>query len=437
MSTFRHGTALALRAAALAVVGPAVAVAFAAPALATPTAGTAAAAGTGTIQGFVWDDLNRNGIQDAGEPGAAGVTVGYQQIIDGRPGFYYAKATTGNDGVYAIADLTPGEYRAVASTADGWVFTTASTGEDRAKDSDFVDYIHNTTPGVQQWAMTSNVTVEAGGTVVLDAGVMKGPGSLGTIQGRVWNDLNRNGVQDAGEPGAAGVTVGYQQIIDGRPELFYAKATTGNDGVYAIVNLPAGEYRAVANTVDWLFTTASAGEDRARDSDFAGYIDNPAPGVQQWAETSNVTVEAGGTVVLDAGVMKRPGGGGTIQGRVWSDLNRNGIQDAGEPGAAYVTIGYQQIIDGRPGLFYAKVTTGHDGAYSIVDLPAGEYRAVASTVVWLFTTASAGEDRAKDSDFAGYIDNPAAPQQVAMTSNVTVDAGGTVVLDAGVVKREP
>jgi len=171
MSTFRHGTALALRAAALAVVGPAVAVAFAAPALATPTAGTAAAAGTGTIQGFVWDDLNRNGIQDAGEPGAAGVTVGYQQIIDGRPGLFYAKVTTGHDGAYSIVDLPAGEYRAVASTVV-WLFTTASAGEDRAKDSDFAGYIDNPA-APQQVAMTSNVTVDAGGTVVLDAGVVK------------------------------------------------------------------------------------------------------------------------------------------------------------------------------------------------------------------------------------------------------------------------
>ena len=64
---------------------------------------------------------------------------------------------------------------------------------------------------------------------------------LGCIGNRVWNDLNGNGVQDAGEPGIPGVTVTLTDFDDN----VFATTTTNDDGLYEFCNLPAGSYISI------------------------------------------------------------------------------------------------------------------------------------------------------------------------------------------------
>ena len=272
-------------------------------------------------------------------------------------------------------------------------------------------------------------------TLAMAAPAVAAPtGDTGTIRGFVWNDLNHDGIQDAGEPGAANVSVGYQAIIDGQPGLVYMKVTTGADGAYSIDEVPAGEYRLFANTEYWLFTTASAGDDRSKDSDFVGYTDNPGRAVQQWASTESLTVGADATVVLDAGVVQRPGGSGTISGRAWDDRNGNGIQNPGEPGVAVVEIGCQHVIGGvQIGNLLGRVPTSADGTYVIENVPAGRYKVFATTSDRDFTVASAGNRPRKDSDFQGGGILGSARQGVTRT--LTVHDGRTLVLDAGLIPR--
>ena len=62
---------------------------------------------------FVWNDLNNNGIQDAGEPGIGGVTVNLytdnnaDNIPDRLP---IATTTTNSNGIYGFSGLTAGNY---------------------------------------------------------------------------------------------------------------------------------------------------------------------------------------------------------------------------------------------------------------------------------------------------------------------------------------
>jgi hypothetical protein len=61
---------------------------------------------TGTIGDFVWNDTNGNGIQDAGEPGIAGVGLS----LKNSAGSVVATATTNGAGGYSFTGLCAGTY---------------------------------------------------------------------------------------------------------------------------------------------------------------------------------------------------------------------------------------------------------------------------------------------------------------------------------------
>lgn len=60
-----------------------------------------ASADSHTVGDFVWEDVNRNGLQDAGEPGIAGVTV---RVLGEGCGFGWPSAlTTDASGAYTVS----------------------------------------------------------------------------------------------------------------------------------------------------------------------------------------------------------------------------------------------------------------------------------------------------------------------------------------------
>lgn len=59
---------------------------------------------------------------------------------------------------------------------------------------------------------------------------------------RVWNDLDNDGVQDAGEPGIASVRVELWSVDAGAPSALLATTFTDPDGLYLFENLPAADY---------------------------------------------------------------------------------------------------------------------------------------------------------------------------------------------------
>jgi|GEM_PF-6340753 len=87
---------------------------------------------------FVWNDLNRNGVQDEGEPGVQDITVRLyiDDNLDGSPNRLAAITTTDLDGFYRFDSLDPALAYAVQFVeGDGQRFTTQDVGDDRL-DSD-------------------------------------------------------------------------------------------------------------------------------------------------------------------------------------------------------------------------------------------------------------------------------------------------------------
>ena len=90
---------------------------------------------------FVWDDQNGDGIQDAGEPGMAGVVVA---LYDGV-GTYVSSTGTDSSGNYSLTGLVYGtDYYIRFNPPEGYVLTGQDHGGDDLKDSDADPYTWKT-----------------------------------------------------------------------------------------------------------------------------------------------------------------------------------------------------------------------------------------------------------------------------------------------------
>jgi SdrD B-like domain/Secretion system C-terminal sorting domain len=216
---------------------------------------------------FVWFDANSNGIQDGTEEGAPGIIVTLYNAANVAIG----TAITDGSGFYIFENLLPGTYSVgFSNIKPGYTITGANTGGDDTKDSD-ADPVTG---------RSSAVTLAGGDfNFDLDAGIRPIRASLG---GLVWNDNNKNGLYEAGEPLVGGVLVTLYNSV-GTP---IATQITGTDGTYLFTNLDAGNYSVGFTNIPpgYFFVPAKQGTDNNIDSDAA-----PANG-----RTAAITLPPGG-----------------------------------------------------------------------------------------------------------------------------------------------
>ena len=113
-----------------------------------------------TVGDLVWVDSNGNGLQDAGEPGLAGVSVELRQ-----GGVVIATATTDSSGHYSFGNVAPGTYTVLVHRPSGYSFSPGLQGSDRTLDSDVSPSSGETSP----------FTVSAGQALnSVDAGLFPG-----------------------------------------------------------------------------------------------------------------------------------------------------------------------------------------------------------------------------------------------------------------------
>lgn len=86
----------------------------------------------GTVGDLVWNDINKNGLQDVGESGISNVVVTLQTST----GTFVASTLTNASGNYQFSNLLPGNYRIVVGIPSGYVGSTANVGANDALDSD-------------------------------------------------------------------------------------------------------------------------------------------------------------------------------------------------------------------------------------------------------------------------------------------------------------
>ena len=312
---------------------------------------------------LVWDDLNRNGIQDVGEAGIAGVTV---QLFTG-PGTLLATTSTVAGGFYHFTNLVPGDYYLIFSIPGAYAISPIHQGGDPALDSD-------ADPLSGQTATTNLASGE--NDLTWDAGIYQ----LASLGDFVWDDLNRDGIQDAGEPGMDGVTV----TLFGGGGTLVAATTTAGGGRYLFEGLVPGDYYLTFTLpADHAFSPLNQGGNPAADSDA-----NVADG-----QTVTTTLDPGeNDLTWDAGIYLLPAALGDT---VWLDLNADGIQNNGEPGVAGVTV---SLYDSSGGLLETTLTDS-SGLYHFTNLTPDYYSVGFSLPAgYLFTLIHQGGDSSLDSD---------------------------------------
>jgi hypothetical protein len=261
-----------------------------------------------SVGDLVWFDTNNDGIQDDGEPGIAGVTVSIT-TVDGSPvvdvfGVEVTTTTTDANGNYLFANLPPGQYTVTVTPPMGMSASPPDVGTDRSVDS-------------STESATSGVLESGDSDLTLDFGFHLPSVSVGD---RVWFDLDADGVQDPGELGIAGVTLTITNA-DGSPvfDVFgnaVTTTTTDANGNYRFDYLPQGEYTVTITPP-------------------AGFVPTNVAAVTGNATSVNLTTNGTSDLTLDFG-FRIPSV--SVGDRVWFDTNNDGIQDAGEPGIAGVTL---------------------------------------------------------------------------------------------------
>ena len=201
----------------------------------------------GCIGDFAWEDLNRNGVQEADEPGISNIKV---RLLTGS-GQFIADQMTDENGAYKFEKLAPGDYIVEFEGPDGYAPTLPERGDNDELDSD-INMATMRTDVITLGLDECNMSV--------DAGFFR-TASLGDF---VWYDYDCDGLQDDNEPGAPGVRIELHNIGDD----MLASTITNADGYYSFVNLPPGEYYVKFIAPDgYSLTTANAGDNDDIDSD--------------------------------------------------------------------------------------------------------------------------------------------------------------------------
>ena len=338
-----------------------------------------------TLGNRAWDDLNANGLQDAGEPGLSNVLV---HVYDAATNLVATRRTDTN-GVWECKDNGPGTFFAKYFLPTNYEFTARYVGTNAAIDSD----AHLVSGQTAAIALTNHQT-----NLTLDAGMYR----RAAIGDWTWEDMNGNGQQDPGEPALSNVVV---RLYDAASNVI-GTTTSSVAGAYAFTNLVPGSYFVgFTPPAGYFFTTSNVGAD-ATDSD-------PLPGTDRTAAVTLVSGQTNATV--DAGFW-RPAFLGDY---TWEDFDGNGQQDAGELGLSNVVVRLYDAASNVVGVTKSSASW----AYGFANLAPGSYFVgFTAPAGYLFTDPDVGDD-ASDSD-ASPATGRTAPRTLASgQEDATIDAG--------------
>ena len=167
------------------------------------------------ITGVKFNDLDSDGLRDAGEPGLSGWTIFADLNGNGLQDMREPFAVTGQNGAYRL--LVPaGDFVLKEVLQPGWTPTFPAAGFHTIR----VDALNLTIPNIN----------------------FGNHSDFGGISGTKFNDLDADGAFDQGEPAVPGVFIYLDLDGDNRPDLGEPMAETDRNGNYSIQVANSGVY---------------------------------------------------------------------------------------------------------------------------------------------------------------------------------------------------
>lgn len=306
-------------------------------------ANLASAESPDSIAGFVFYDLNENGLRDRCEPGLERSYLTLAKVTGPEVSEPVEVAATAWDGGYSFSDVEPGDYLVVL----GPVPPVGPHGAPPLP-----------APGA---ALMHRLTVEAGQSIkevnfriALPEATPTPPSPAGaSIKGYVFLDTDGDGVPDEGECGLKGWSLTLRE-----GDMW---AETGVDGGYSFTGLSAGAYHLSLSLV--------------RVPEGIWQATSPAPDPRTGVHREVVLEEGQAASEVSFGV-RRLEGTGAIGGFVFEDVNRNGLMEPDEPRLERAQLRLEGVDFSTYSL--EPAASEADGSYLLSDLPAGRYRVFAS-----------------------------------------------------------
>ncbi len=227
--------------------------------------------GTISIGGRAWQDADNDGIREDSEAPFAGLTVELRNCL----GYAFAETTTDSTGRYQFDNLGAGGYTIYVDPPSGSKLSPPLIGAGN-RNSDIIPELGD---------ISYCMRLDEGGIDPLAVGIgLAGTGGIGDdlakLGNYVWADIDRDGIQDADEPGMTGVTV---KLASCNNSNVFATKVSKDDGHFEFIVNP-GSYRLLFETPLHLELSPNIrGASRAVDS-------NPDPAT---GYTSCISIEPG------------------------------------------------------------------------------------------------------------------------------------------------
>lgn len=346
---------------------------------------------------YVWHDMNRNGMQDAQEVGVAGITV----TLYNQSNIAISSTITDAYGKYKFSNLLPGNYAVSCTLPQNYIFTNYTA----TSTSDAINSDIDTLTGKSDF-----ITLVSGENQThLDAGIYYALPMNATLGNYIWNDINEDGIQQSNEVGISGVSISlYTQSGN-----MVASTISDVNGMYTFYDVEPGNYRVqITPPVGMVF------------SPMQGVItDELNSDIQPGSGSSLIcTVVAGDHITyVDAGLHLQTSQTASIGDWVWNDINKNGLQDIGEPGMPGVHI---QLLAADAITVLQTTISDAYGNYIFNELPTGTYYiAVSSFPSGYQLVAINQSDTTRNSNIAPSSAVSEAIHLIAGSHNMTIDIG--------------
>ena len=312
--------------------------------------------GGGQIGDTVFRDWNGNGTQDAVDEGMPGVTVTLT-----KPDLSTVTAVTDVDGKYLFTGLPAGNYT-VTVPAPGFGGVPAGYTLTADPDGGTLLPMYTKTLALNEQFLGADWGYQPGGT--------------GTIGDLVFEDLNKSGVWESGEPGIKDVTVSLYEDTNGNGikdagDALVATQVSG-DGIRDVdgdgtANDPLGFYRFrhLDTARRYLVDVDQA------DADLGSYFTTVyGASANLGTSTDPTPILSGFTAVTTADFGFWRNSPATVGDQVFVDVNNNGTYDAGDLPLPNVTV---RLYANDGTTLLNSTVSALDGTYSFTGLPPATY----------------------------------------------------------------